>query len=196
MDDHPAKLDASVRPPGPVWLTYVELGDRLGITPDAARQKAIRGHWRKQRGNDGKARVLVEAEVFQRAVQTYPNDNHPDDHPNERTVVEKPVHPPAGEPSSDVQATQAVLVAMLEDQLGYLWTLVDSERIRADGLAKELAASRELGAVVEPLRMTVQALQSALDAEKQRLAEVRQERDRLYESVRTRRLWWPWRRSA
>src|SRR5688572_15602666 len=61
-----------------------------------------------------------------------------------------------------------------------LRTLVDGERMRADGLAKELAASRELAAVVEPLRTTVQTLQSALDAEKQRLAEIRQERDRLY----------------
>src|SRR5215217_6771015 len=49
---------------------------------------------------------------------------------------------------------------------------------------------------IKPLRMTIQALQSALDAEKQRLAEIRQERDRLYEAARSRRLWWPWRRSA
>src|SRR3954453_17867389 len=109
MDDHLAKSDASVRPSSPVWLTYVELGDRLGITPDAARQKAIRGHWRKQRGNDRKARVLVEAEVFQRTIQTHPNGNHPDDHLDERMVLEKSIQPPADEPSSDVQATEAAL---------------------------------------------------------------------------------------
>jgi hypothetical protein len=138
MDDHLAKSDASVRPSGPVWLTYVELGDRLGITPDAARQKAIRGHWRKQRGNDGKARVLVEAEVFQRTVQTHPNGNHTDDHLDERMVPEKPVQLLADEPSSDVQATGAALVGVLDDQLGFLRALVDSERTRADGLAREL----------------------------------------------------------
>ncbi len=196
MDDHLAKSDASVRPSGPMWLTYVELGDRLGITPDAARQKAIRGHWRKQRGNDGKARVLVEAEVLQRAVQTHPNGNHTDDHLDERMVPERPVQSLADELSSDIQPTEAALVAVLDDQLGYLRTLLDGERTRANGLARELAASREQAAVVEPLRMTIQALQSALDAEKQRLAEVRQERDRLYEAAKTRRLWWPWRRSA
>src|SRR3954451_7640630 len=104
MDNHPNALNTSEqappRPSGPVWLTYVELGDRLGITPDAARQKAIRGHWRKQRGNDGKARVLVEAEVLQRTVQTRLNDDHTDDHLDERMVAEKPVHPAADEPSS------------------------------------------------------------------------------------------------
>jgi hypothetical protein len=99
-------------------------------------------------------------------------------------VAEKPVHSATDEPSSAVHATEAALVAILEEQLGYLRTLVDSERMRADGLAKELAASRELTAVVEPLRMTVHTLQSALDAEKQHLAEVRQERDRLYEVTR------------
>src|SRR3954468_4623443 len=112
MDDHLAKSDASVWPSGPVWLTYVELGDRLGITPDAARQKAIRGHWRKQRGNDGKARVLVEAEVFQRTEQTHPNGTHPAHPLDGRMVPEKSIQPPADDPSNDVQATEAALVAV------------------------------------------------------------------------------------
>jgi hypothetical protein len=46
-----------------VWLTYGELGERLGISPEAARQKAMRGRWRRQQGNDGKARVLVGFET-------------------------------------------------------------------------------------------------------------------------------------
>jgi hypothetical protein len=69
------------------WLKYSDLAEALGITPEAvdleverachaprkrpderlavrpderrtARQKAIRGRWRRQRGNDGKALVL------------------------------------------------------------------------------------------------------------------------------------------
>jgi hypothetical protein len=80
MDNQTPQPDASARPVSPMWLTYVELGKRLGITPDAARQKAIRGRWRKQKGNDGKARVLVEPEVLQIAVQTQPPTNHTDDH--------------------------------------------------------------------------------------------------------------------
>src|SRR3954451_18100308 len=89
MDNHPNALNAPEQTPprpssGPVWLTYVELGDRLAITPDAARQKAIRGRWRKQKGNDGKARVLVEPEVLSELSIRTRTDNHPNDHPDER----------------------------------------------------------------------------------------------------------------
>ena len=43
------------------WLKYSDLAEALGITPEAARQKAIRGRWRRQRGNDGKARAARAA---------------------------------------------------------------------------------------------------------------------------------------
>jgi hypothetical protein len=47
-------------PPGDVLLlTYVELGDRLGVAPDTARLRAKRRGWDVQHGNDGKARVRV-----------------------------------------------------------------------------------------------------------------------------------------
>ena len=29
------------------WLTYADFAKALGITPEAARQKAIRGRWRR-----------------------------------------------------------------------------------------------------------------------------------------------------
>src|SRR3954469_19688878 len=99
MDNHPNALNTSEqappRPSGPVWLTYVELGGRLGITPDAARQKAIRGRYRKQKGNDGKARVLVEPEVLEIAVQTRP----PADHADVQMDAEAPVQTPEAQPS-------------------------------------------------------------------------------------------------
>lgn len=39
------------------WLTYAEAGRRLGISSDAARQRANRGRWAKTLGNDGKRRI-------------------------------------------------------------------------------------------------------------------------------------------
>ena len=45
-----------------VWVSYAELAEHLGISPEAARQKVIRAHWQRQRGDDGKARVLVDLE--------------------------------------------------------------------------------------------------------------------------------------
>jgi hypothetical protein len=47
------------------WLSYADLAKALGTSPEAARQKAIRGRWRRQRGNDGRALVLVDLEGAQ-----------------------------------------------------------------------------------------------------------------------------------
>ena len=41
-------------------LTYIQLGERFGISPEAARQKAIRGRWKRIPGNDGKTLVEVD----------------------------------------------------------------------------------------------------------------------------------------
>src|SRR5215207_5014529 len=43
-------------------LTYAELGEALGITVDSAKRLARRRGWKKQPGNDGRARVAVPAE--------------------------------------------------------------------------------------------------------------------------------------
>ena len=41
-------------------LTYIQLGERIGISTEAARQKAIRSRWRRIPGNDGKTLVEVD----------------------------------------------------------------------------------------------------------------------------------------
>jgi hypothetical protein len=46
----------------PEWLSYQEVADRLGVTPEAARSRAKRLGWRRQMGNDGRALVLVALE--------------------------------------------------------------------------------------------------------------------------------------
>jgi len=48
------------------WLTYAALAEKLGVSAEAARQKAVRGRWRRQRGNDGRTLVLVEPAVLSR----------------------------------------------------------------------------------------------------------------------------------
>ena len=72
-----------------IWLTYSGLAKALGTTPEAARQKAIRGRWRRQRGNDGKALVLVdlEAEKASHAPRKRPEE-HPSGRPDERRAIE------------------------------------------------------------------------------------------------------------
>ena len=71
------------------WLTYLELAQALDISAEAARQKAIRGRWPRQRGNDGKARILVdlEAEKAGHTPRRRPV-KYLDEHPDERRTFE------------------------------------------------------------------------------------------------------------
>ena len=41
------------------WLTYREVGERLGVTAEVIRYRALRGKWPRRRGNDGRARVQM-----------------------------------------------------------------------------------------------------------------------------------------
>jgi transposase-like protein len=60
-------------------LTYAELAERLGVTAEAARALAKRMRLQRQRGNDGKARVVVDlAEVQHKAMPARsPAGDHP-----------------------------------------------------------------------------------------------------------------------
>ena len=46
------------------WLTYREIGARLGLNVEAVRTRVRRAGWRTQPGNDGRARVLVPDRAF------------------------------------------------------------------------------------------------------------------------------------
>jgi chromosome segregation protein len=46
------------------WLTYREIGARLGLNVEAARTRVRRAGWRTQPGNDGRTRVLVPDRAF------------------------------------------------------------------------------------------------------------------------------------
>jgi hypothetical protein len=88
-----------------VWVSYAELAEHLGISPEAARQKSIRARWERKLGDDGKARVLVDLEEAAAAHRPRP--------------VERP----------DEQSTAAVIaaleqhVATLKDELAKAQTL-------------------------------------------------------------------------
>jgi hypothetical protein len=43
-------------------LSYQEVANRLGVTPEAARSRAKRLGWRRQMGNDGRTLVLAALE--------------------------------------------------------------------------------------------------------------------------------------
>jgi len=147
------------------------LGTALGSHRDAARQKAIRGRWRKQKGNDGKARVLVEPEVLSELSIRTRTDNHPNDHPDERmdTIqTVSAVHP------GTVQAVEPAL-AVLSRHIERL----EKELVATNGKFETVIGERDAERLRSAaLSVTVDALKSALDTEKQRLVDLRQERDR------------------
>ena len=61
-------------------LTYSELGDRLGSSPEAARSLARRLRLLRKPGNDGKVRVIVDlAEIQYKPVPTRSPDGHQTD---------------------------------------------------------------------------------------------------------------------
>ncbi len=76
------------------------------------------------------------------------------------------------------------------DVLEALLEVARQERDRWAGQAEQVVAT------VDPLKNAIEALKAALDAEKGRLSELRDERDRWRTTATARRSWWPWRRSA
>jgi hypothetical protein len=108
------------------WLTYAELAERLGTTPEAARAKVNRGRWRKQLDNTGKAKVLVDLDA-------------PAARP--RSLARTPDHRPDLQPHAhpDAQAAMMALeahIATLKDQLA------KAEALAVDR-SREIAAERE-----------------------------------------------------
>jgi hypothetical protein len=57
-------------------LTYEELGERIGRSAEGVRMLARRRRWRVEKGNDGKARVVVdEAELVVRPTGRPPEQD-------------------------------------------------------------------------------------------------------------------------
>src|SRR4051812_45575915 len=63
------------------WLTYSHLGERLGISSEAARQKAIRYRWRRRMNNFGKAEVLVDLVEVREQMERFPPRKPKDEQP-------------------------------------------------------------------------------------------------------------------
>jgi hypothetical protein len=47
-----------------LWLTYKQAADKLGVSPQAVRQKAIRGRWLRTRSNSGQALIQVPEQAY------------------------------------------------------------------------------------------------------------------------------------
>ena len=103
------------------WLSYSDLGERLNISPEAVRQRAIRARWPRRTANDGKAQVKVDvADVLALMPPRRANDCATPDQPpiealsDARTIDERRL--PArrrGTSADPVVASRCVQVAVI-----------------------------------------------------------------------------------
>jgi hypothetical protein len=117
-----------------VWVSYAELAEHLGISPEAARQKSIRARWERKLGDDGKARVLVDLEEAAAAHRPRP--------------VERP----------DEQSTAAVIAALEQHVATLKEELAKAQTLAAE---RDLDAYRERERIAD---LTTQLLTFAGEA--------------------------------
>jgi hypothetical protein len=145
------------------WLTYAELAEALGIGADSARNLVRRKRWSRKPGNDGLARVGVPVEHLERAAVDRAADGASEGAAD--AGIDPPTNPPADGPSDEgIVAILNRHIERLEGETG----LLQSE------LFVERATAAQVG-----------ALQAVLAIERQRIAELRQERDRLLDRMLT-----------
>lgn len=114
------------------WLTYDEMAARLGISAEAVRCRAKRQRWPRTRGNDGKARVQLSDEYFDRARP--PGD--PRATGGHDRAHDRPVEHPYERPENSLDSASERLVAALEAHVATLKAELEYAR-------SELAAERE-----------------------------------------------------
>ena len=125
------------------WLTYAEFGERIGVTPEAARQRAMRLKLRRQVGNDGKARVAVDLEEISLNPPKTPVDRPSDTRTNDSpTGVEQGADAHLDLPSQTPEhPAEERLYEALREQIGF----IQEQLAKAEALAEQrrLEAERE-----------------------------------------------------
>lgn len=150
------------RMPDPEWMTYAQLGERLGVSPEAARQKALRGRWRRQQGNDGRTLVLVEPDACsgprkpRRRLPVEQVDEHPHGQPDEPRTDARTVDALTAHIETLKGALAKAEAALVERDVD-----VRRERERVDDLTRELlrvtAEAMAAGAARDNLRVELDA---------------------------------------
>jgi hypothetical protein len=148
------------------WLTYEQAAERMHVSPAAVRARALRGGWRRQPGNDGKARVLITADAV-------------------RAAAEQPREQPRKPPNPELVNVLREHVATLKADNERLNGELVAERQRADrALAGLTALTRERSAARQADREQLATAQASADkataelvALAQRLAEITEARE-------------------
>jgi hypothetical protein len=154
------------------WFTYSEAATALGMTTESVRQRARREHWRKQLGNDGKARILVPSDTDRVPTGDTPGD----------AIGEAPASRPVKRPDPDtVVTTLQVRIAEMEARGAELRADLErergerlQERDRAERLVGEVAdLARQLAIVTQEAGARERDLQVRINTTERELAEIR-----------------------
>ncbi len=150
------------------WLTYDDMAEALGITPDSARRLATRHKWPRRPGNDGRALVAVPEERLERPHEPRADAALPDGGADDGAED-------APEAGRDARA----LIGYLERRVGELTDELSASRRVAE---EARAEARDAQRAAETLRVQagqVDVLTALVAAERAHLAEVRVDRDRI-----------------
>jgi hypothetical protein len=202
------------------WLTYEELAAAFGIGKESARTLVKRKRWARKMGNDGMARIgvpedLIEARIVPPSIPRSDPPSEPQDDPQDAPRIVPPNIEPVvsvltqhierlekelAEVKSerDTERATAARLALQAAKVDVLEMLIEQERKRVEEVRNTERKHSEdwKAATVDPLKGTIEALKSALEAEKRRSSELSDNRDRWYTMATERRSWFPWRRRA
>ena len=165
-------------------LTYAELGERLGLSAEAARAKAKReqraGRWSIVHSNDGRARVRLPAAAIPDRPPDRPPERSAAHTGNDRPDVPPDVRVDAAGLSAEVAALRAA-VAELGDgrarmerlQIEAVEARMDAVRAIAERDATKAATVAELGAMREQLEAGIAARNAVIEELRVELARLR-----------------------
>ncbi|MBA1159411.1 hypothetical protein [Microvirga mediterraneensis] len=166
------------------WFTYSDLGERLGISSEAARQKAIRYRWPRRTANDGKAQVRVDLEEVK--ASTYPRRSKDDQLPDDR--------PTPDELPSDTRTIAALdaHIETLKAMVVKAEAIADRERTRADSERARADVERaRADGLVERIEEVLTERRKGADDQRQTIAGLEEQIQQLRGMVElARRPWW------
>jgi hypothetical protein len=163
------------------WLTYRDLAERLGISVEAAQQKARRGRWSRRDGNDGRRLVLVPYEAM--GGPTIPGTTPPTI-PATMLATMAPTAPDTTPPILPAHVPPAI-----HGVADHAEARIDELRQRAAAAeAREQAAlarfdqeRQEIRQDIEQVRLTAERLRDELETERQHARDMATRIDRLHQ---------------
>jgi hypothetical protein len=166
---------------GGQWLTYRDLAERLGISVEAAQQKARRGRWQRRDSNDGRRLVLVPYEALDSpTILTTTSPTIPAKTPPTIPAMASPTAPPV---------LPASVAPAVHGGADHVEALIDELRQRSSAAeAREQAAiarfdqeRQEIRKEVEGARLAADRLQGELETERQHARDMATRVDRLHQ---------------